>query len=476
MGQEIDSTRFKKGDFDTFSARLKQETALLSQWFAENKLNNKQYVAGFELEAWLIDKNCQPAPLNEEFLARVNNPLVSPELAKFNIELNGNPQEFAPHTLNKLHKELEQTWGQCRQAAHELNIKLAMMGILPTVDDKALTLDNMSNMMRYKALNEQVLRLRKGKPLNLNILGQQHLKTEHKDVMLESAATSLQVHIQIPINHAMRYLNAAQILSAPMVAISANSPYLFSHQLWDETRIPLFEQAVEVGGFGGAAYGPMKRVCFGSDYVRNTLMEYFSENLEHYPILLPILYDEDVSQLCHLRLHNGTIWRWNRPLIGVENGSAHVRIEHRVIPAGPTVIDVLANMALFYGAVYQLAQRIAAPEQSLPFSHVRDNFYAAAKSGLDAQIIWLDGNKMPVLQVLREEILPIARTGLELLKISNKDTDLYLGIIKGRIDSAINGANWQKAFVKKYGNDMQALTNAYIENQTSGTPVHEWGL
>ncbi len=476
MGQEITSTQFKKSDFDAFAQRLKQETELLADWFAGKRFENKQFVAGFELEAWLIDHNYLPSPCNEAYLARVNNPLVTPELAKFNVELNGNPQSLQQHGLRKLHDELENTWALCNNTAKQLNAQLTMIGILPTVSKKDLTLDNMSDMKRYRALNEQVLRLRKGKPLNLNIKGHQHLKTEHKDVMLESAATSLQIHLQVPVDQAMRYHNAAQILSGPMVAITANSPFLFGHHLWDETRIPLFEQAVEVGGFNGAAQGPMKRVCFGSTYVRQSLMECFTENIEHYPVLLPILFDEDPAELCHLRLHNGTIWRWNRPLIGFVDNKPHLRIEHRVMAAGPTVIDTLANMAFFFGAVHQLAQRRSAPEQCLPFSHVKDNFYSAAKSGLDTQFVWLDGNKISALQLLGEELLPMARTGLEMLNISSEDIDLYTGIIEKRIQQACNGANWQKAFVAKYGTDMTALTKAYVERQSSGTPVHNWDL
>ena len=477
MGQEITSTQFKKSDFDAFARRLKQETELLADWFAGKLFENKQFVAGFELEAWLIHHNYLPSPCNEAYLARVNNPLVTPELAKFNVELNGNPQSLQQHGLRKLHDELENTWALCNDTAKQLDAQLAMIGILPTVNKKDLTLDNMSDMKRYRALNEQVLRLRKGKPLNLDIKGHQHLKTEHRDVMLESAATSLQIHLQVPVDQAMRYHNAAQILSGPMVASSANSPFLFGHQLWDETRIPLFEQAVEVGGFDGAAYGPMKRVCFGSDYVRQSLMECFTENIEHYPILLPILFDEDPSELCHLRLHNGTIWRWNRPLIGFDyDGMPHLRIENRVVPGGPTVVDVIANAAFFFGIMQTLMTTEIPPEKQLSFSAARDNFYATARHGLDAHIDWFGEKRGTARTLILDELLPMAKQGLEALEIDTADINRYLEIIRMRVETAQNGAAWQRAYVEKHGRDLAAMTNAYRQRQESGKPVHEWDL
>ena len=476
MGEEITNTRFKKNAFDLFHSRLKQETELLASWFEHNNLDNKHYVAGFELETWLLDQNYQPAPVNETYLQRINNPLVSPELSKFNVELNANPQLLNHHAICKLHKELEITWNQCISVAKDMDILLAMIGILPTVREDDLTLQSMSEMKRYHALNEQVLRMRKGKPITLDITGPQPLKTEHKDVMLESATTSLQVHMQIPIEQSVRYYNAAQIISAPLIALSANSPFLFGHQLWDETRIPLFEQAVAVGGFDGAMFGPTRRVSFGSGYARHSLMECFNENLAHFPILLPVTYDDDIALLKHLRLHNGTIWRWNRPLIGFDNGNPHIRIEQRVMPAGPSIIDTVANMAFFYGLIHYLASEPAAPELTLPFSHTRDNFYLAAKKGLSASLIWLDGNKHNAKHLLLNKLLPMAKSGLEMLEISTDDIGVYLDIIEARLINNCNGANWQKAFVKKYGHDMTALTKAYIENQKSSEPVHRWNL
>jgi hypothetical protein len=260
------------------------------------------------------------------------------------------------------------------------------------------------------------------------------------------------------------------------VAVSANSPYLFGKNLWAETRIPLFEQSVEVGGYEDTMHGPLRRVSFGSGYVRHSLMECFTENLEHYPVLLPTHFDTPPEELQHLRLHNGTLWRWNRPLIGFHNGCPHLRIEHRVVPAGPTVVDAVANAAFYYGLAYALCLQETPPEQQMGFAQARDNFYACAQHGLDAHLVWLDGNKRQLQSLLLKTILPQAAQGLAALGISRGDVDRYLGIIEGRVQNACNGASWQRAFVAKYGPDMHALLAAYLERQQSGVPVHEWDL
>ncbi len=477
MGDEITHSQFQTADFELFQEHLSRETRLLGEWFAQGKFSAEVPVCGLEMEAWLIDDSALPAAVNQQFLAAMNNPLVVPELAKFNVELNVEPQPLHGRALSELHHGLQQTWQACARVAAGLDTRLVMIGILPSVSQHDLTLANMSEMKRYLALNEQVLRLRGGKPLMLDIHGREHLHLLHQDVMLESAATSLQLHLKVGLRRAVRYYNAAQVVSAPMVAAAVNSPYLFGKDLWDETRIPLFEQSVEVGGFAGASGGPVRRVSFGTGYAKESLHECFVENQEHFPVLLPIDFKAPDQQMRHLRLHNGTIWRWNRPLIGFdEDATPHLRIEHRVLPAGPTVSDSIANAAFFYGLVHALATRQLAPELELPFATARDNFYAAARDGLDAQLTWLDGRKRPAGSLLLDQLIPLARYGLGLLDIDAGDRDLYLGIVKTRLRNACTGANWQRAYVARHGRDMQALTEAYYRRQQSGLPVHEWAV
>ncbi|NOY66988.1 MAG: glutamate--cysteine ligase [Gammaproteobacteria bacterium] len=477
MGEEIDKIDFSGDDFIQFQQRLYEETSLLSEWFKTKKISSKKDVAGFELEVWIVDRNFNPVPINDAYLNKLNNDWVSPELSRFNIELNGLPEDLQGKALSRLHDSLEQSWRHCYKAANEFDASLVMIGTLPSVQENQLTLANMSRMKRYFALNREVFRQRNGKPLVLDINGHEHLKTTHYDVMLESATTSFQLHWQIPLSKAVRAYNASMIASAATVAVSANSPFLFGKDLWDETRIPLFEQSVQTGGFESAAFGPVRRVGFGSGYARQSLMELFQENLDHFPVLLPVSYESQINEMKNARLHNGTIWRWNRPLIGYDdNGTPHVRIEHRVISAGPTVVDGIANAAFYYGLVYYLTNIVDAPELELPFATARDNFYACAKHSLNAHVAWMGGEKGRMKQLLLQKLLPAAERGLHELDIDTGDVRLYMDIIRKRVETGQTGSVWQRQYIKKYQCDMQTLTAAYAEHQQTGEPVHSWSL
>ncbi|MGD8999019.1 MAG: glutamate--cysteine ligase [Granulosicoccaceae bacterium] len=474
MGQEIETGSFTEEDFARFATKLEQESRLLQDWFESGTFSAAPLCGGFELEAWLVDQQGMPAPINTEYLAQLDDELVVPELSSFNIELNSTPRLLEGRMLARMHEELDATWQRCRDQAMAMDVDLAMIGILPTVRDEDLTLEHMSRMTRYEALNEQVMRLREGRPLLLDIRGEQHLKSTHHDVMLEAAATSFQVHLQVPAAQAYTYYNMAQVISAPMTAACANSPFLFGRRLWEETRIPLFERAVEIGGLGGAAFGPLRRVSFGSGYARGSLFEIFAENQAHFPVLLPNCFDTPPEQMNHVRLHNGTIWRWNRPLIGFDaDGTPHLRIEHRVIPAGPTVIDAIANTAMVYGLITELVQSGKHAEQLVEFSYARDNFYAAARHGLQAQFYW-QGKHIAARNLILDTLVPLARRGLERQALAREDIDNYLGIIEARVATQFTGAHWQRAFATRHDNDMQALTAEYLRLQHAGSPVHEW--
>jgi gamma-glutamyl:cysteine ligase YbdK (ATP-grasp superfamily) len=477
MGQEIGQTEFTRTDFTDYADCLRRETELLDAWFREAAFSTRDRTGGFELEAWLIDADARPAPVNAAFLQRLDDPMVVPELARFNVELNDHPQHLWGSALSRFEASLGATWKKCRRVAAEFDVRLLMIGILPTLRQKELTQANMSDLRRYRALNEQVLRLREGRPLELDIQGRERLKTTHGDVMLESATTSFQLHLKVHPRNAVRAYNAAQILSAPMVAVTANSPFLFGHDLWDETRIPLFEQSVAVGGIAGASHGPLRRVTFGSGYARLSLYECFIENQQHYPVLLPMRFHESVERMAHLRLHNGTIWRWNRPLIGFDyDGIPHLRIEHRVAPGGPTVTDVIANAAFFFGLMQALMSAETPIETRIAFPQTRDNFYAAARYGLNAPVSWVDARRGPLRALLLDELLPLAKQGLALLDIDAADSERYLGIIEARARRAATGADWQRAWVARHGADMRGLTEAYSRRQQEGAPVHEWNV
>lgn len=475
MGEEIQYSHFRQTDYARYGRHLAEETRLLEDWFHQHHFSNRPPVAGYELEAWLIDATAQPCPYNERFLELADNPLLSPELARFNIELNVPPQHLGGSVLTDFSNSLARLWQQCQQQAGELECDIIGIGILPSLRDEHLTLENISMLERYRALNEQVLHFRRGQSIALNIVGHQHLQSEHMDVMLEAAATSLQIHLQVPQDLAVRYYNAAIVLSAPMVAISTNAPFMFGKCVWEETRIPVFEQSVPTGGFDAASHGPVHRVGFGMGYARDSLFECFNENIEHYPVMLPVEYDSPIEQMRYVRLHNGTIWRWNRPLIGFDdNGTPHLRIEHRVCSSGPSMQDNIANIAFFYGLVHYYATIADAPENTLGFSQSRDNFYTAAQHGINAQVVWTEQQRTRLQKLVLDQLLVEAEAGLHKLGIDGKDIHHNLRIIEKRVHSGQTGSQWQQQFAKLHGNDMLKLTKQYLQNQRSNLPVHRW--
>lgn len=472
MGQEIASCQFNARDYAAFAERLRAETELLAQWLAEGTLEREGITGGFELEAWLVGLDMKPAPRAEALLARLDDPAVVPELATFNAEINGAAVPLMGDALSRLAVGLAASVDRCNAAAAGLDARLALIGILPTVEPAHLTVAHMTPRARYRALNERILALRQERPLVLEIQGRDHLRLEWQDVMLESAATSFQIHLKVPPDLGARAYNASKILSAPLIALGANSPFLFGRDLWDETRVPLFEQAVSVGG-------PLlqERVNFGFRYAERSILETFQANLDRYPILIPQLMDEPPERLAHLRLHNGTVWRWNRPLIGFDqDGRPHLRIEHRVLPSGPTVPDCIANAALYFGAVWHLIRDPEPPELRLPFLQARTGFYACARTGLETEIHWLDGNPHPVRAILAQDLLPRARAGLTALGLDRAEIDHWLGILQERLALGRSGARWQRAWVERHGGDWAGLTAAYLERQRLSRPVHEWSL
>jgi len=477
MGSEISRTSFSEPDFKRFRENLRKETRLLMDWFSSDVFDSNGDMCGFELEGWLLDETFLPAPRNEEFLRRVNDPLVVPELSKYNFEINADPHPLERGLPGYLDGMLTTLWKTCSAHAEAMGCRVLMTGILPTIQDRMLTLENISSLQRYYALNREILRSRKSRPLNIRIEGNRDLlEVTHNDVMAEAATTSLQIHLQVSPSTAARQYNAAHILSAPIVALAANAPFLFGRELWHETRIPLFEQAVMLPSFCDKNGRVISRVTFGRDYARESLLEVFLENLDGFPVLLPVTYDEEVSSLKHLKLHNGTIWRWNRPLIGVDgSGIPHLRIEHRTPSAGPTVPDVVANVLFFFGAIHYLLEKDPPPEKEISFEEVRKNFYRAAKDGLDAVITWTGGKTCSVKELLLEELLPGAAKALAKKGLDPTDIGYYIGnILERRSSTGRTGSEWQKAFIEKHGPRFGEMTGAYHENQNRQIPVHEW--
>ncbi|PIQ33732.1 MAG: glutamate--cysteine ligase [Zetaproteobacteria bacterium CG_4_9_14_3_um_filter_49_83] len=483
MGQEVDKHHFHKHDFSLFKHNLRVETELLHYHFARHTLSKRSAIAGFELEACLINRAGQPSAGNKALVQQCRrseqqsankeaSPEVSAELSLFNLEINTRPQSFHGDALDDIHAQLRQRWQFCQIEAQKLDMNLLLIGILPSLTPAHLTMDNMSPLKRYQALNEQVLRLRRGKPLHIDIDGIQHLISEHANVMIEAATTSFQIHWQVMPATAHRYYNAMLIASAPLVSASANSPLLFGKTLWQESRIPLFEQSIAVND--GSPGNRLARVTFGSAYTEQSLLECFDENLAEYAVMLPSVSDSDPAQLKHLQLHNGTVWRWLRPIVGFDNdGTPHLRLEQRICPAGPTLIDSVANAALLFGLSFVLAESDQRPEHKLDFSRTRNNFYSCARHGLQSSIDWIDGKQHKLPDLFRQQLLPMAKEGLSSLNCSGFEP--YLAIIAERVASGRNGAWWQLEHFRRHQN-LTKLTLDYYQQQISDRPVHSWSL
>ena len=471
MGQEISETHFRQDEFRRFQERLHDETQVLLEWISNDQLSDRDFVSGLELELCLVDSRGEPSPNNQFVIDSVASPNVVPELSQFNLEFNVEPTSPRRQGLIDLQHRMDSLWMQCQAVAKGRELSVLSIGILPTLSDDHMNLLNMSPLHRYRALNEQVLRMRKGKPVRLDIHGFERLSSEHLDVMLEAATTSFQLHLQVPQSLAAKAYNTSLVLSAPMVALTANSPLLFGKRLWHESRIPLFEQAV-------ATESPVSRVTFGTGYVERDLGSLLIENERLYPVLLPLNCDSPKEKLAHLRMHNGTIWRWNRPIVGFDDGGRpHFRIEHRVMAAGPTSIDMLAQMAFFYGLMaYFLEVDHDSFEDRLPFIGAWSNFYEAARNGLNSHIPWIDGKKWPIAKLILDVLLPQAEIGFQRLEIDSSTFRPWLDLLHERATTGQNGAQWQMDFFECSGRDTALLVREYRTRQESGEPIHLWTL
>jgi hypothetical protein len=478
MGRDIPDGNFTPEHFKEFQHRLREESRLLMRLFKEDMFESTEGVCGLELEGWLVDSNYQPSASNEEFLKRVTSPLVCHELSKFNFEINSDPHKLGGHLLNTMETELKQLWHHCHCHAAEMDTNILAIGILPTIKSEMLTMKNISSCPRYSALNKQILKLRGDEPVNICIEGNESLFLKRHDIMMEAAATSLQIHLQVNQEEAGRYYNTAQVLAAPMTAVAANSPYLLGKDLWEESRIPTFEQAVPVASFRDSHGENIGRVTFGTGYIRSSIMEIFLENLDGYPVLLPQLFDEEEKLLSHLRFHNGTIWRWNRPLIGFnEEGLPHIRIEHRVTAAGPSITDTIANIGLFLGLLRYYVNRDDPLESQISFETSKGNFYQASQFGLSSKIKWIEGAESTIRSLFLDSLLPNARDGLLQSGFDEKEVSYYIDEVLGnRIRSGQNGAVWQKSYMKKHGGCFAEMTHAYYENQKQNIPVYKWPI
>ncbi|TVP47970.1 MAG: CBS domain-containing protein [Gemmatimonadales bacterium] len=471
-----------------FTRAVLRDLQALERMLAEGLVEDGPRRFGAEQELFLVGDGWRPSPVAPRVLEILSDDSFTPELALFNLEANLAPELLNEGAFHRIEAQLESLVGKARVAAREAGAEVILCGTLPTLVKSDMTLDNITPHPRYRALNDALTAMR-GEQYHLRIEGADELMIRHDSVMLEACNTSCQVHLQVsPAEFPLLY-NAAQLALAPVLAASVNSPVLFGRRLWAETRIALFQQSLDTRSATPYMRDLAPRVRFGEEWVKASVTELFAQDLARFRVLLagPIppdpmreLDEGKLPRLAALQLYNSTIYRWNRPCFGVKGDTAHLRIESRALPSGPSIIDEVANAALWTGLVLGISTELGDPARLLPFGEAKGNFLSAAREGLSAGIRWVDGKMWSAPDLLLEVLLPLARTGLEGAGVGEDEISRYLGVIQARVSTRRTGARWILDSLEgmggrgKLSEQMAALTAAMASRQAGGGPVHEW--
>lgn len=494
MGLSIEKIEFKDQDYQDFDRRLRENLQALETLLEKPEFGVGSGSFGAELEMYIIDQGGNAFSGNQEIQRMLNNPQLTLELNRFNLEYNLSPFPIDNYPFTESENELLGALEQVRSAAASLGARIVPIGILPTLSKEDFNEHTMTDVPRYHALADRLKRDRGG-PFLVNIKGQDELHLETKDITLEGANTSFQIHYRIQPDRYAETFNAFQLVTPLVLAIASNSPTVFGHRLWHETRIPLFKKSIDARKeqlLMNAPWHQLPRVNFGNGWVRKGIHELFSETVHLYPTLLPIIGDEDcltqvangrIPKLSELRLQQSTVWLWNRPIYD-DTAGGHLRIELRAFPSGPSVIDMMANAALAIGLAEGLRPRINELITALPFSYANYNFYRAAEFGIESKILWPepDGSELqekPILELL-SELLPVARDGLAAIGVMQTEIDKYLDVMANRIERRTSGAAWQLNCFNSLRKNHDSATSCkimlekYYDQSTANIPVAEW--
>jgi gamma-glutamyl:cysteine ligase YbdK (ATP-grasp superfamily) len=488
MGRDIQAIKVSGEDRRKYREKVRRSLDVFARMLREQLFEDDPAQVGVEIELNLVDERGAPSMRNADVLDAIADPAWSTELGQFNLEINVPPRQLDGEALADLEAEVRASLNAADGKARGVGSYLVMIGILPTLAEHDMHEGTLSANVRYKVLNEQIFAAR-GEDMRIAIEGAEQLLTHADSITPEAACTSVQLHVQASPDDFANYWNAAQAIAGVQVAVAANSPFLFGRQLWHETRITLFEQATDTRPDELKQQGVRPRVWFGERWI-TSVFDLFEENIRYFPALLPICEDEDplaaldqgVSpELAEMSLHNGTIYRWNRPVYAVVDGKPHLRVENRVLPAGPTVADVIANAAFYYGLVRTLAEAQRPIWTQMSFATAAENLHEAARNGMDAYLYWPGLGEVPVAELVLRRLLPLAREGLGRWDVNPVHADRLLGIIEQRCLTGRTGAAWQiataAALTERTGDRLEALrhmTQRYIEHMHTNEPVHSW--
>jgi hypothetical protein len=491
VGEQVAAKVFSREDRQRYRRKVRACLDVFARMLSESRFNPERRSVGLEVELNLTDDEGDPALVNAAALEAIADPNFQTELGQFNIEINIAPRLLADDVFGGLERDARGSLNDAEAQARTVGAHMMLIGILPTISPEHLTLEAFSANPRYALLNEQIFAAR-GEDLEIAISGVERLYTHADTIAPEAACTSVQLHQQVAPEAFARYWNAAQAIAGVQVAVAANSPFFCGKELWRETRIVLFEQATDTRPEELKSQGVRPRVWFGERWA-TSIFDLFEENVRYFPALLPVCDDEDplvtlqrgdVPRLSELRLHNGTIYRWNRPIYDVVRDQPHLRVENRVLPAGPTVVDILANAAFYYGLLRMVAEDERPVWTQMSFSAAEENFHAGARDGIDARVYWPGVGEVPVAELVLRRLLPLARDGLITWGVDPADADRLLGHIERRCVLLRNGASWQAmTFHRLYddrgverGEALREMTRRYREHMHSNEPVHAWAL
>lgn len=493
MGEERVSAFSGKRQMQKFVKSLLDDVAALEYMLANDWFEESACRIGAEQELCLVDlKTYKPAPIAMEAMENMDYPWLDTELAKFNLEANLTPRDFTSNCLSLLEDEVRDYLAKINTGLAPFGAGAVLTGILPTLRKFNLDMDFLTPKKRYRALMEAINAQLQGQAYELRLHGIDELLVRHDSPLLEACNTSFQVHLQVHPRDFVKMYNISQVLVSPVMATAANSPIVFGRRLWHESRIALFQQALDTRSSNEHLRQRSPRVNFGSNWLQNSILEIYREDIARFRVLLSADIEEDslalvkkeeVPKLRALQVHNSTVYRWNRPCYGVgPNGKAHLRIENRVLPSGPTVLDEVANAALWLGAMKGYEKHFDDITKSITFAEARDNFGKAARYGMDSKFTWLNDQKVSAKELILEEILPMAREGLKEQGVISKDIDRYLGVIEERTKLHSTGARWMlRSFTKLIeevprDEAVSILTANMMKNQKESRPVHEWEL
>jgi CBS domain-containing protein len=490
MGEHNVEQQVDEQKAQAFMKALLEDLRALAFMLEDGRVESGVTRIGAEQEMFLIDRDLRPAPVSLEVLEHAADSRLTTEIARFNLEANLSPLKLENNCFSQMEQELIELIALARKSAATQNADVLLAGILPTLQKSDLTLDNLTPVARYHELDRGVIQLRGG-PLSIHIKGLDELHLTHDNIMMESCNTSFQVHFQSNARDFANHYNIAQAITAPVLAVAVNSPLLFGLRLWQETRVALFQHSTDERSRLQMARNQPTRVSFGDYWLQHSVIELFHEQVTRFrPIMISepdenpfeVLARGETPKLSALRMHNGTVWRWNRACYGVSEGIPHLRIENRALPSGPTTVDEIANAAFFTGLMVALPHAYGQIAKRMAFDDAKLNFFRAARHGLDAHFQWIDGQSYSAASLILDQLLPIAREGLTSSRVAGADIDKYLGIVEDRARFRQTGARWVMKSLSAIGDSaskessQRRLTSEILTNQKQGNPIHRWPI